>query len=117
MVDADVVTRQVFWNVGNISLFYVLSALSIAVFTFGFYTHVRLWYSGWKTTGSSGLVEGARLAIINGLGNKKVFQGDRLGGVIHLSIMWGFIVLLVGTILLTVHHDIYPFLLGPTYLI
>ena len=47
---------------------------------------------------------------------RRIFRGDIFGGLAHFFIMWGFGLLFIGTVLLTVHHDIIQFLFGQIYL-
>ena len=48
---------------------------------------------------------------------RRVLQGDIAAGLMHLFIFWGFLSLFIGTSLLAVHHYIFTFLEGRTYLI
>ncbi|MBI4321380.1 MAG: 4Fe-4S dicluster domain-containing protein [Chloroflexi bacterium] len=110
-------TREVFWNVAYSWLFYLLSAVAIFVFAAGTFRNVSIWLKGRKAGTSPTIAAGARNILWDAAFNRKTFRGDPMAGVMHLAVMWGFIILFIGTVLLTIHHDFYPYLLGTTYLV
>ncbi|TAK35688.1 MAG: 4Fe-4S dicluster domain-containing protein [Chloroflexota bacterium] len=109
-------TRVVFWNIEATGLFYLLSVIAIAVFLVGFYRVARIWRSGWGERRERNVGRSVKRALLDGLLGRRIFRGDVLGGFAHFSLMWGFVLLFIGTVLLTVHHDIVPFLFGTVYL-
>ncbi|MBI2955322.1 MAG: 4Fe-4S dicluster domain-containing protein [Chloroflexi bacterium] len=110
-------TREVFWNVSLVWFFYTLSALAIGAFVLGAYRIVSIWRRGWKDSRRGKPSASLSRTVADGLLNRKIFRNDRIAGLMHLCIMWGFIVLFVGTVLLTIHHDVAPFLFGTTFLV
>src|SRR5688572_6819228 len=87
---------------------YLLSALSVAIFLYGFYEMVKVWRMGrpWKAGDwRRGL---SRLVI----GSHRKFKQDRRPGTMHMWIFWGFVVLFVGTLIVAIDYDIFEHLLG-----
>ena len=112
-------TRQVFEGIGSIGtgVFYVVSTLAIAVFAWGVWLRVKkyrrgrpagrgrlIWqnllrplsFSGGKDTVSSGRVAA----------NATIIRRNRMTGVAHFLVFWGFITLFIGTVILTIDTDI-----------
>lgn len=111
-------TREVFWNVGGLSqlAFYMLSVLALAVFLLGVIRIAMVWRSAGSDRRRRDLAASAATAVLDSLLGRRIFRGDLFGGLAHLSIMWGWIFLFAGTVLLTIHHDLVPFLFGGVYL-
>jgi Fe-S oxidoreductase/nitrate reductase gamma subunit len=107
--------REVFWNIGYHYVFYSLAALVTAVFLYGLYRRWKLWSSGWREKRGAGF--DAKLVLSRVFLNLSIFKGDALGGVTHVCIMWGFILLFLGTALSTIDHWIIPYLHGGLYLV
>ncbi|HKZ53619.1 MAG TPA: (Fe-S)-binding protein [Candidatus Acidoferrales bacterium] len=104
----DTPTREVFaqFGLGWEVTFYFLALLAILVFCWGIYGHVRKYRRGrpadrfdrlgWRILHAAQLV--AR--------NAPILRNDLYAGLGHLAIMWGFIVLFVGTAILTIDYDL-----------
>ncbi len=107
--------REVFWNIGYHYIFYSLAGIATAIFLYGLARRWRLWRSGWleKRGGSFDW----KLVLQRIFLNASIFKGDPLGGITHICIMWGFIVLFLGTALSTIDHWIIPYLRGGLYLV
>jgi len=108
-------TREVFWNIGSHWLFYSLAALAVLIFLGGCYRNVYVWLKGWPSKGTLEVSTIVSAAFKDIAGNRKILLGDLLGGLMHLGIMWGFVVLFIGTVLLAFHDYLYPFLRGSVY--
>lgn len=106
--------REVFWNISNHLLFYVLAAIGTAVCLYGLYRRYRFWSAGWRDKRPGGFDLG--LVVRRVLLNASILSGDPLGGVTHLAIMWGFCLLFVGTAMSTIDHWIISYLRGNLYL-
>ena len=123
------VTREVFEGLspeGEI-LFYVLVAVATIVFAVGIGLRLRKYLRGRAEDRFGGPVAFTRTAV-GGLWaaatNRTVAKRDRYSGVFHAAIMWGFIVLFIGTAILTVETDIigifapqHSFFWGPFYVV
>ncbi len=107
--------REVFWNIGYHYIFYSLAAVAVVVCLYGLYRRWMFWRSGWVEKRDGGFDAGLVLRRI--LLNASVFKGDFLGGVTHVCIMWGFLILFLGTVLSTIDHWIVSYLRGDLYLV
>ncbi|MDD4858519.1 MAG: hypothetical protein PHD74_10520, partial [Candidatus Krumholzibacteria bacterium] len=106
--------REIFWNIGYHYIFYSLAALATAVFLYGLYSRWKLWRSGWLEKRAGGF--DWRLVFSRVFLNASILKGDPLGGVTHICIMWGMIILFLGTVVETTDHWIITFLRGNIYL-
>ncbi|MFV0436150.1 MAG: (Fe-S)-binding protein [Desulfopila sp.] len=108
-------TREIFWNIsgGQEVILYTLAALTLGVLAWGLYRHVRRVMGGQPVT-LPGPAQVGRLgrALTTILTNRTVLARHRLGGTMHLFIMWGFIVLLVGTTIVAVEYDLFHKIMG-----
>jgi Fe-S oxidoreductase/nitrate reductase gamma subunit len=106
--------REVFFNIPQHALFYSLAALATAVFAYGLFRRWRFWRSGWPEAREGGF----DLALVLGrtVLNTSLYRGDARGGLTHTLIMWGFILLFIGTVLSTLDHWFVSFLKGDLYL-
>ena len=105
------VTREVFEGIssGGEVLFYVLTAVATLVFLVGIGVRLRKYVRGQAqdVIGSPlGFVGRAARSLIDTAVNRTVAKRDPYAGVFHAAIMWGFIVLFIGTAILTLESDI-----------
>jgi len=107
--------RQVFWNIENYYIFYALAALAVLVFFVGLYRRWSLYRSGWREHRDGGFnwPEIVRRVLINA----SIFKGDPLGGTTHMLIMWGMVLLFLGTVMSTIDHWLFHYLKGDLYLV
>ncbi|MHC4862143.1 MAG: 4Fe-4S dicluster domain-containing protein, partial [Planctomycetota bacterium] len=105
--------REHFWNVGQVVLFYVLAAVASAVFAWLVVRLVRRWARGWRPKRPGRRDRWAADVLLTA----GAFRGDLLGGLAHLLVLWGFVVLFIGTVLLTIDHYLVTFLTGHVYLV
>jgi len=105
-----------FWQIESVWLFYLMAALATALFTFGVSTRVRVWARGLRGKGGLFSWRGLERVLLDGLLGKRILRGDIAAGMMHLLILWGFLGLFAGTVLLTAHQYIFPFLEGSVYL-
>jgi len=108
-------TREIFWNVpfaGEVVL-YLLAAAALGLLGFGVYRHVRRILAGkplavdWNRIRSQ-----AAGALATVLSNRAVLRRHRVGGLMHLLIMWGMIVLFLGTVIISIEYDLFRKILG-----
>jgi hypothetical protein len=104
--------REIFlgFETWTIVVFYLLTLITIAVFTYGFWRRVSKYRKG-RPAGRFSL---QRLGpAIKELGSQRtVAKRDRAVGLAHFFVFWGFIVLLAGTTIIAIDEDIIGFLLG-----
>ncbi len=108
-------TREIFWNIpfaGEIFL-YILAAVSVTFFGYGIYAHVRRILSGKRLAVSWAEIRGDIGRFLGDfVFNRTVSEKHPLAGIMHLCIMWGMIVLFVGTIIVSIEYDLFQKILG-----
>src|SRR5690349_16092512 len=110
-------TRQVYFNVTNVWLMYVLLAATLAVFGYGLWRRWRLWKLGRPTERLDRLSERLRKLLKLGPGHKKLLQRYSGAGLAHLLMFWGFAFLFLGTVVVFIHEDLrIPIMQGKFYL-
>ena len=111
----ELVTREVFWNVspsGRV-IFYAMAILAVVSFGFGTWRHVgRLLRAQPVGFSWAEIRAGAWRRIGDMALNRTVMRRDRLAGWMHWSIMWGFITLFIGTLIVAFEYDVFQVLLG-----
>lgn len=108
-------TREVFWNISFIGelIFYLLALIAIVIFAYGIYSHVRRILQGKRVTFTVRpfwAKLGAAIASI--AANRTILRHDASAGVMHFFIMWGFVVLFIGTVIVTIEYDLFQKILG-----
>ncbi|HLO35684.1 MAG TPA: hypothetical protein VK194_06365, partial [Candidatus Deferrimicrobium sp.] len=128
MLDRSV-TRVVFDGLGPTgeAVFYILAAIATAVFLIGLGLKLQKYSRGRgedRFGSLSGFLGRASVGIVATATSRTVAKRDVYAGVFHAAIMWGFIVLFIGTVILTIDTDIvgifapdYHFFWGPFYLV
>ncbi|WP_122089852.1 heterodisulfide reductase-related iron-sulfur binding cluster [Halalkalicoccus subterraneus] len=113
------ITRETFWQIGPLGkgMFYFLSAVALLVFGYGVYARFARYTGGdadprdrLDNLGSR-VVTAARIVG----SNEKQFDRDLYGGLMHTFVMWGFLVLLIGTTILFIDMDFYRPLTGESF--
>ncbi|MHB8597852.1 MAG: (Fe-S)-binding protein [Ktedonobacteraceae bacterium] len=87
-------------------IFYVLAAISTMVFALGIFLKVRKYWRGKPEMRLDHLPRRFGRAIRLVAQNATVAKRDRYAGVGHFMIMWGFITLFLGTVILALDYDI-----------
>ena len=128
MLDRSV-TRAVFEGLGPAgeAVFYVLALIATAVFFIGLALKVQKYSRGRgedRFGSLSGFLGRASVGLLATATSRTVGKRDSYAGVFHAAIMWGFIVLFIGTAILTIETDIvgifapeYSFFWGPFYVV
>ncbi len=109
--------REIFWHIRHVCFFYLLSALSLAIFFYGLIKHICLWKEGFKKQKNRLSWHDIGRIIIDGIFAKRILKDDVPAGIMHILLFWGFTGLFIGTIILAVDHYLYHFLVGTRYLI
>ncbi len=105
---AGVVCRPTFWNIPEwlqITL-YVLALVSIAFFFYGFWLHIRFWRRGHGAFSVDSIPQRLKNFLTFGVATRQVVSENQPAGFMHLNLMWGMIILFVGTALATIDWDI-----------
>ncbi|MFD1646630.1 heterodisulfide reductase-related iron-sulfur binding cluster [Haloarchaeobius litoreus] len=119
--------RETFWQIGYVQeiLFYFFAAMALLTFGWGVYRRFTRYTRGaddWfdRTDGIVSRVVGATKIVAT---NEKQFNRDLYGGLMHTFIMWGFLTLFIGTVIIGIDIDLWqkalgnePFLQGAFYL-
>jgi len=108
----DVAGREVFlgFNTATTILFYVLATVSIGIFFWGFYARLRKYRRGRP---SARLDFGRFVRALGDISsNRTIAKRNKVVGVAHFFVLWGFIVLLIGTTIIAIDEDIIDFILG-----
>jgi Fe-S oxidoreductase/nitrate reductase gamma subunit len=99
--------REVFENLAPWmqTLFYTMAAVAVAVFLLGLALRVRKLLRGHGRVRLDHPLRRLRSAAAVVATNSTVGRRDRLTHAAHLAIMWGFIALFLGTVIVTVDYD------------
>jgi len=109
--------RILFWQIQPVWLFYLLAAMAVGVFFFGLISHVRIWARGVRRQSIPFLWNNLSNIFLDGFLGRRIFKGDIAAGTMHLFVLWGFLGLFAGTVLMTVDNWIYSFIKGPIYIL
>ena len=97
-------TRTVYWNINNEWILYLILVAAFAVFAYGMWQRVRLWFIGrpevrWDQVR-------ARLGRVwQHAALQRRLSQNRVAGVFHILFSWGFAILFLGTLVVMVHED------------
>ena len=110
-------SREVMWNIAGWARFllYALAVVLVLTIAYGLYRRYQLWQLGKPESRADNWPERLKAFLIYGIGQGRL-PGDLYASVMHLFIFWGWIVLFVGTAMLTIHDDFHEYLTGTTYL-
>lgn len=97
-------TREIYWNIDAHALIYLFFAMALVVFGYGIYIRYKRWVKGRDDVRWDQLK--TRLKLVNryALGHARILT-DRYSGIFHLFILFGFIILFIGTLVVMVHAD------------
>ncbi len=104
----EIPTRDVFAHFGLRAevVFYFLALVSLMVFFWGVYVRVRKYRRGREVNRFDRMGSRILHALQLVARNAALTRNDLYAGLGHLAIMWGFLVLFVGTVILTVDYDL-----------
>jgi len=104
------IKREIFWNIPNLLkiLFYLFSFFSFLIFLYGIHLHFKFWNKGrgnFKIDFKIGFKNFIKYSILQ----IKVLY-EKFGGILHILMYLGFLLLFFGTFILTIQERItYPF--------
>ncbi len=110
-------SREMFWHIGHIWIFYLLSVLAIIFFLAGVGCHIYVWRKSARSMAVPFSKDALKRMIQDIFIEGRILQGELSAGILHLFIFWGFLLLFLGTCTLAVHDYIVSFLEGRVYLI
>jgi len=116
-----------FWNIpdGLIKAFYALAGLTVIIFILGFWDKVRIWSKGMdvdqelKGMGPVRLIWLSTTKFFSSdcMFAKRVFPRSIIRGLVLMGIMWGFLILLMGTGGRSLNYYFIQFLEGGIWLL
>lgn len=113
------ITRENFWMIGQFGevVFYILSTLAILLFLYGIVRRVTRYLRAGpdRTPRLNRMVDRFLSSLKTAGSNETNFYQDLFAGLMHLFIMWGFVVLFIGTTILFFDMDLYRPLLGSSF--
>ncbi len=104
----DSFCRPTFWNIHIMFqiLIYSAGALAIALFFLGFYQHIHIWRKGKGKFDFKPFFRRALSFLQYGAATRKVVLDKKVIGPAHLGVMWGIVILFIGTALATIDWDV-----------
>ena len=114
--DPENVTRILFQEFPGwmLASFYVVAILTIAVFVYGSYIQIRKYRRG-KPVRIRNLWSGIVDMVVALLSHRQIKRRDKAAGHSHALIFFGFVLLFIGTAIITLEYDITEPLLGFTF--
>ncbi|MBW2094436.1 MAG: (Fe-S)-binding protein [Deltaproteobacteria bacterium] len=109
--------RTMFWRINEVWIFYVFVVLAVGLFLAGVIAHISVWKQNAKASDFPFSGGALKKSILDTFLGRRVLQGDRAAGMMHLFLFWGFLSLFIGTALLAVHDYLFSFLTGSVYLV
>lgn len=111
-------TRQIFWNTNGKAIMYVCALLALVIFAVGCYRKVARWHQGQKSNDLTDLRQRFTSLCLDVLVHRnKVFKG-RFYRKMHLNIFYGFMVLIIGTLVIAIQLDFHvPIFQGDFYVL
>ncbi len=109
------ICRPTFWNIPEwlqVGV-YIAGAVAILVFLYGLWLHVRLWRRGKGKFSFGPVAARIRSWLTLGVATRRVVADRPTPGFMHLNLMWGMIILFVGTALATIDWDITRPIINP----
>lgn len=112
-------SREVFWNIPYGYVIYLLAAIALAFWVFGFYRRYQLWHLGKPDDCSKNIGKRIpvfiRTTVVDVLAHRR-FLRDPYPGMMHLIILWGFVILLLASAIDAVTYYISRHISGTPYL-
>lgn len=112
-------SREVFWNISYGYIVYLLAAISIIIWLFGFYQRFKLWRQGKPDECSKEISRRIWVFIRTVIGDiltHRRFLRNPYTGVMHLMIFWGFVILLLASAIDAVSYYSGLHIMGIPYL-
>src|SRR3984957_3973949 len=113
MAGSGTITRVLFedFTPSEIGLFYAIAYTAIAVFGFGIYVQVRKYRRGAAAAVGGNWLARFQWMVGTVLSHRTIARRDRAAGAAHRLIFYGFVLLFIGTSIITLDHDI----VGPLF--
>lgn len=117
MNDTIIPVREIYWNIqGHVpyaqTLLYLVAIASIGVMSYGIWRDARRWRLGRPARRDTNLLARLSEFLQQIFGQKRVLR-DRLPGIMHTMIFYGFLTLFIGTDIIAMEEDFTIPTLGP----
>ncbi|NIM98755.1 MAG: 4Fe-4S dicluster domain-containing protein [candidate division Zixibacteria bacterium] len=111
------ITREIFWNVGTWARWpvYGLGLIVVVIFVLGLAKRIRLWRIGKPENRYDRIGKRIWSFVSSGLLHRRILK-EAYPGITHLFLFWGFLILLLGTILIFIQEDITALLFNTTFI-
>lgn len=108
--------REVYWNIPGHLFLYLLFFPFLVVYVYGIYRHTRMVRMGGPAALLAGLKDRLSGFVKDAVLQRRIAK-DKLSGILHYSISWGFVVLFIATCLVALQDYLgIPTLRGRFYL-
>lgn len=115
----EAATREVFWNISPLgeTIFVILGIVTTLIFLYGVFLHIQRIRQGkpseasWRAALAGAGKRLADLALNRSIARRHA-RTPVGAGLMHFFIMWGFVVLFIGTVIIAIEYDIFQKLLG-----
>ena len=112
----DTATREVFWNITNVWVMYLLFVISLFIAGYGLYQRLARWKRGLPLDRFDRPSERVRMLLRHGLAQGRTVR-DRSASIFHSLIYTGFIILTIATTVVFLDYDLgLPLMRGTFYL-
>jgi len=112
-------SREVFWNIPYSYVIYILATIALAFLVFSIYRRYKLWHLGKPDECSKNIGNRIgvfiRTTVVDVFAHRR-FLRDPYPGIMHLTIFWGFIILLLAAAIDAVTHYVTGPISGAPYL-
>lgn len=100
-------TREIYWNIPTIGvvIMYLLAAVALGIFAYGIWRHVRMWRRGRSVERRFPIGLRLRAVARHVLAHGRLLV-DRVAGLYHFALFWGFVFLFAGTTVVFIHQDL-----------
>jgi Fe-S oxidoreductase/nitrate reductase gamma subunit len=104
-------SREVFWNIDYHSLLYPFLLITLIIFGVGLYRRIRLWRLGQSEKRNDHLLQRILAVLKYGIAQVKVLK-ETYPGVMHMLVFLGFVILLIGTTIVSIDYDVWYLIFG-----
>ncbi|MGP8050919.1 MAG: hypothetical protein ACLPYB_09940 [Desulfobaccales bacterium] len=116
-----------FWHIpaGDVTIMYVVAVISVATLCIGFWSKTRIWMMGSDGDGSLKSltplgflrISLAKFFSADCLLARRVFPRSKARALLLIGIVWGFLLLFLGTVARTINSHFYHFLYGNVWFV
>ena len=109
--------RDMFWQIENTWIFYILAGLATALFLAGVAAFIHVWHKNAGNLAIAFSKDSLKITVLDTILGRRLLRGHMAAGIMHLLLFSGFLVLFIGTTLLFINDYLFSFLRGTFYLV